>query len=107
MERLKVFVFGVVVVALVLTLGVVGREYALRMDSHYAPREEQVRHNTFECSQSHTDGLVHELRDYRDQYAHADASGRSVLRDRFMQDFDAYTCGDLPADVRDFAATLN
>ncbi len=97
-------IVGVVGAVLVLTVG--GREFGLRMESHYAPREEQVRHNTFECSQSHTDGLVHEVRDYQDQYRTADAAGKAVLRQRVVQDVESYTCGELPSDVESFFQSI-
>jgi hypothetical protein len=106
MQFLKVF-FAIVGVSIALAaLGVGGREFALRMDSHYAPREEQVRHNTFECSQSHTDGLVHEIRDYQDQYRTADDAGKAIIRQRVLQDSESYTCGDLPSDIQSFIQTI-
>jgi hypothetical protein len=107
MEFLKGFfaTVGVVIALAALTIG--GREFALRMNSHYAPREEQVRHDTFECSASHTDGLAREVRQYMDQYRSADAGGREVLANRIKQEVDSYTCGDLPADVQSFRQSLN
>jgi len=106
MDFLKGFlaIAGVIIVIGGLTLA--GREYSLRMEAHYAPREEQVRHNTFECSQSHTDGLTHEILDYRDQYGKADAGGKAVIRQRVLGDFNSYTCGDLPESVQSFVNSI-
>lgn len=106
MEFLKGFLATVGVVLVFAALGLAGREYALRMNAHYAPREEQVRHNTFECSQSHSDGIAREIRQYQDQYGAADASGKAVIRQRVLQDAEAYSCGDLPSDVQSFVQTL-
>ena len=96
----------VIVIGVGSLLAVYGREFNLRMDAHYAPREEQVRHNTFECSQSHTDGLTHEILDYRDQYGSADAAGKTVIRQRVLGDFNSYTCGDLPESVQSFVNSI-
>jgi hypothetical protein len=106
MDFLKGF-FAVVGVLIFISAAAVGGRYlSLHSNAYFAPREEQVRHNTFECSQSHTDGLVHEIRDYRDQYGAADSAGKAVLRQRVMQDFNSYTCGDLPSDVQSFVNTI-
>ncbi|WP_321913520.1 hypothetical protein [Paraburkholderia sp. J11-2] len=106
MNTLKITALALGALAAILTLIVGGRELALRMNAHYSPREEQVRHDTFECSASHTDGLVRELRQIRDQYRAADPAGRSALADTFKHDADGFTCGDLPADIQSFRNSL-
>jgi hypothetical protein len=93
---------GILAIVLVFALATGGRYFNWRSNQYFAPREEQVRHDTFECSQSHTDGLVRELRQIRDDYQKADPAGRAVLADRFKNDADAYTCGELPSDVQSF-----
>ncbi len=97
-------VAGAVIV--VSVIGVYGREFALRMDAHYAPREEQVRHDTFDCSASHSDGMVRELRQIRDQYSHADAAGKAALADTFRHEADGVTCYELPADLQSFSNSI-
>jgi hypothetical protein len=72
----------------------------------FSPKYEQVRHETFECSASHTDGLVRELRQIRDQWNHADAAGKAGLADTYKHDMDGYTCGDLPSDLQTFRSAL-
>jgi len=106
---MKIFAcIGIVILALagVAALSVGGSGLNYWLNKTFAPLNEQVRHDTFECSQSHTDGLVHEIRDYRDQYGNADAAGKTVLRQRVMQDFNSYTCGDLPSDVQSFVNSI-
>lgn len=107
MDFLKGLFMGLCIVVALAALAFGGREFALRMDSHYAPREEQVRHNTFECSDSHTDGLVRELRQIRDQYRAADPAGRAALADTFKHDYDGFTCGELASDLQSFRNSLN
>ncbi|MFM0165726.1 hypothetical protein PQR39_35520 [Paraburkholderia sediminicola] len=99
-------VAGVIAVGSLLT--VYGREFALRMDAHYAPREEQVRHNTFECSQSHSDGMAREIRQYQDQYGTADAAGKAIIRQRVLQDAESQNSDacPLPSDVQSFVQSL-
>jgi hypothetical protein len=106
MEFIKAFLATVGVILAVTALGIGGRYVALHSDAYFAPREEQVRHNTFECSQSHTDGLTHEILDYRDQYGKADAAGKEVIRERVLGDFNSYTCGDLPQSVQTFVNSI-
>jgi len=106
MEFIKAFLATVGVILAVTALGIGGRYVALHSDAYFAPREEQVRHNTFECSQSHTDGLTHEILDYRDQYGSADAAGKAVIRQRVLGDFNSYTCGDLPESVQSFVNSI-
>jgi len=106
---MKIFAYigiGILVLVGVAALSVGGNGLHYWLNKTFSPLNEQVRHETFECSQSHTDGLVHEIRDYRDQYGHADDAGKAVLRDRVMQDFNSYTCGDLPSDVQSFVNSI-
>jgi hypothetical protein len=103
---------GIVIV--IGALGLAGREYSLRMESHYAPREEQVRHNTFECSQSHSDGMAREIRQYQDQYNVLDPNdpktpgSKIVIRQRVLQDAESQNSDacPLPSDVQSFVSSL-
>lgn len=99
-------VVGVIAIGSLLT--VYGREFSLRMEAHYAPREEQVRHNTFECSQSHSDGMAREIRQYQDQYGTADAGGKTIIRQRVLQDAESQNSDacPLPSDVQSFVQSL-
>jgi hypothetical protein len=106
---MKIFAYigiGILALVSVVALSVGGSGLNYWLNKTFSPLNEQVRHDTFECSQSHTDGLVHEIRDYRDQYGRADAAGKAVLRQRVMQDFNSYTCGDLPSDVQSFVNSI-
>lgn len=74
----------------------------------FAPANEQVRHQTFECSASHGDGIAREIRQYQDQYGTADTGGRVIIRQRVLQEAEAYTCPDypLPVDVQLFVQSI-
>jgi hypothetical protein len=114
MYALKVGACYAAAIAALFALAVAGREFSLRMESHYAPREEQVRHNTFECSQSHADGMAREIRQYQDQYNALDAAdaktpgSRIVIRQRVLQDAESQNSDacPLPSDVQQFVTSL-
>jgi hypothetical protein len=105
----KVVIWGLIIVAVLTVFG-----FALNYGGYlnfkfFAPKIEAVRHNTYECGQSHVDGLAREVRQYMDQYRSADPGSRAVLADRIKQEVDGYTCNDvaLPADVTNFRQSLN
>lgn len=108
MDFLKGFLATVGVVIAITAIGVGGRYIALHSNAYFAPREEQVRHNTFECSQSHSDGMAREIRQYQDQYGTADASGKAILRQRVLQDAESQNSDacPLPSDVQSFVQSL-
>lgn len=112
MDFIKGFLAIVGVVVAISALGIYGREFALRMDSHYAPKEEQVRHNTFECSASHADGITREIRQYQDQFNAAvksgDAGAQALLRNRILQEAESQSNDDCPqpSDVQSFVQSL-
>jgi hypothetical protein len=84
-----------------------GLNYAgLLGDRFFQPREEQLRHQTFECSDAHVDGLVRDLRSIRDQYNRADDAGKAALSDTFRHEANGFTCGDLPYDLQSFSSSL-
>jgi hypothetical protein len=97
---------GVAFLLGMLALGWLFAGNDFQMYKYFAPREEQVRHDTFECSASHTDGLVRELRQIKDEYQKADSAGRGALADTFKHDYDGYTCEDLPSDLISFRSAL-
>ncbi len=106
----KEVVFGAAVIVLVLAgiagLAFYGNGLGYLVNKTFMPLNEQVRHNTFECSASHSDGVAHEIRQYQDQYSKTDADGRILIRQRVIQDAEEYTCGDLPKDVKDFVNSI-
>ena len=100
------FLILVIVVALGSVLGVYFNLFDLKSDQYFMPRREQIRHDTFECSASHSDGIVRELRQIRDQYIYADDAGKAVLADTFKHEADGYTCYALPPDLQSFMNSI-
>lgn len=106
---MKVFGYialGILVIAGVVALSVGGNGLSYWINKTLSPLNEQVRHDTFECSASHTDGIVRELRQIRDQYNHADDAGKAALADTFRHEADGFTCYSLPADLQSFESSI-
>jgi multisubunit Na+/H+ antiporter MnhG subunit len=105
------FVVFMIVVAILAFFGN-GLNYAV--NKTFAPLNEQVRHETFECSASHSDGIAREIRQYQDQYNALDPNdvktpgARVLLRQRVLQDFESQTGTDcpLPTDVQTFVTSI-
>jgi hypothetical protein len=112
MDFIKGFLAIVGVVAFVAVLGFGGRYLALKSEGYFAPKEEQVRHNTFECNASHADGITREIRQYQDQYNAAgkggDTGAQALLRQRILQEAEAQSNDDCPqpSDVQSFVQSL-
>ncbi len=106
----KEVVFGAAVIVLVLAgiaaLTFYGNGLGYLVNKTFMPLNEQARHNTFECSASHSDGVAREIRQYQDQYHTADADGKIIIRQRVLEDAEEYTCGDLPPAVQDFVNSI-
>jgi hypothetical protein len=112
MDFLKGFFAVVGVVIFVSAVGFGGRYLALKSEGYFAPKEEQVRHNTFECNASHSDGITREIRQYQDQYNAAgrvgDTGAQTILRQRILQDAEAQQNDDCPQpqDVQTFVQSI-
>jgi hypothetical protein len=100
------FLILVIVVALGSIIGIYFNIIDLKSSQYFSPRREQVRHDTFECSASHSDGIVRELRQIRDQYNHEDDAGKAALADTFRHEADGYTCYALPPDLQSFSNSV-
>jgi hypothetical protein len=106
---MKVFAYiAITILALagIAALSVGGSGLNYWLNKTFSPLNEQVRHDTFECSASHTDGIVRELRQIRDQYNHADDAGKAALADTFRHEADGFTCYALPSDLQSFEASI-
>jgi hypothetical protein len=77
---------------------------ALFMQSTFAPKQEQVRRETFEQSKAYRDGMIQELQNMQFQYEQADSGHRLALRSIILHR--AAACPDLPADLQVFISSL-
>jgi hypothetical protein len=102
----KVVIWGLIIVAIISVLGFAANSAGYLQFKFFAPKIEAVRHNTYECGQSHVDGLARELHQYMDQYRSAsDDSSRAILVERIKHEVESYTCNDvaLPDDIVAFS----
>jgi hypothetical protein len=102
------FLGGVLVVILVVAafalLVVGGTELGYRLDKHYQPLEEQVRHDTFANSQTFTEGMARDLSNLRLQYnatGETDAQ-KEIIRDTVRERYGSYDPNKLPSDLLPF-----
>jgi hypothetical protein len=111
-NNVKIVFYWLLAILIVLAI-IFGLNYAGYLgDIFFAPRQEAIRHEVNECSQTHEGGLVRELRQYQDQFYKAskdgDQAGEKVVADRYKQEYDEYTCNSipLPPDVQSFRETI-
>ena len=74
----------------------------------FAPKQEQVRRETFEQSKAFNQGMIQELQNMQFQYVQADAGHKAALADIILHraaDFDLNQ-PQVPADLRSFIEQL-
>lgn len=105
-------IFGGVLLALlvgaVLTAGIgfaaEGTDFWLYRT--FAPRREAVRREVFEQTKSYNEGMAQQLWNAQVEYAHADASGKAVIRAAVLHQVAGYDTERLPAELRVFVLEL-
>jgi hypothetical protein len=101
-------IVGLCVLGLVVILGltwfVQGNDFF--MYKFFAPKYEQVRHDTFKNSQAYTDGMVEELQQYMLEYQKADSEHKAALKTVIIRQSAKVDEKYLPSDVRNFVDRL-
>jgi len=72
----------------------------------FAPKYEQVRHDTFKQSQSYNDGMVQELQSMRYDYTKANAEQKKALASIILHRTANYPCEKMPYDLCQFVEQL-
>lgn len=96
--------FSVLVVILLGAWVVQGSEFF--MYRWFAPREEQVRRETFEQSKAFNQGMIQELQNMQFEYVQADAAHQQALGAIILHRAADYDTAKLPADLRQFIDNL-
>jgi hypothetical protein len=97
---------GILAVVLVVVLATGGRYIGWKSNQYFAPREEQVRRDTFEQSQAYNEGMRRDLEEIKDQYlATNDPASKAALRATFIHRAEGYP-NQLPADLQSFYDSL-
>lgn len=73
---------------------------------YFAPKEEQVRRETFEQSKSYNQGMVQELQNMAFEYVKAEPAQKDALASIILHRVADYDVEKLPADLRDFISKL-
>jgi hypothetical protein len=96
----------VIVAALAVGVGWCGRANGLWMDKTFAPKEEQVRKQTFEESKAYNQGMVQELQNMQFEYIKAKPEQQAALASIILHRAADYDADKLPTDLRSFINKL-
>ena len=72
----------------------------------FAPKYEQVRHDTFKESTAYIDGTIKNLRDMQFQYIKADDVHKTALKGVILHTASTFPEDKLPSDLRTFLNDL-
>ena len=72
----------------------------------FAPKYEQVRHDTFKQSQAYNDGMATELQNMEFEYLQAKPEQKAALASIILHRAASYDENRLPADLRSFVDQL-
>ncbi len=98
-------ILATVVLAVGITWGV--RECNYQQQKHYAPKEEQVRHDTFKQSQAYNDGVLEQLHKAQLDYAKAKTQEEKLAIGSYtLHIVSSYDETQLPDDLRQFLNQL-
>lgn len=79
--------------------------YNLGMQSFFAPKFENVRRQTFENSQSYSDGMVQQLSSYYLEYQKASPEQKQALRSAIAHQYANFPIDRLPTHLRAFVSS--
>lgn len=78
----------------------------LAMGAFFAPKQEQVRRNTFETSKAYTDGMIQELRAMQFEYIKADPEHKVALASVIKHRAAGFPEQSMPSDLSSFIRSL-
>ncbi len=88
-------IMGVILaLALFMGLGWVAQGNSFFMYKFFAPKQEQVRRETFEQSKAYRQGMVQELQNMQFEYAKADKEGKAAMKGIIL-----HRAADVPPDA--------
>ncbi len=101
-------IVGVILLATIVVLGLswafTGNDFFLY--KVFAPKMEQVRHDTFKQSQAYNDGMASQLENMQFKYAQADAEAKGALAPIILHTVGAYDTTKLPPDLQAFVSKV-
>lgn len=101
-------IIGLAVLGIIAILGIswIAQGNDFFMFKVFAPKYEQVRHDTFKNSQAYNTGMLQELRHAQLSYENADAEHKDAIGSIVLHQFADYDENRLPTDLRVFVQKL-
>jgi hypothetical protein len=107
MEKIRFTFYALLVLVGIAALAFFANGLDLGLSSYFAPRQEQVRRNTFEQSQAYNEGMRRDLENIRNQYLTAnDPAVKAALADTFRHRAEGYP-NQLPPSLQQFYNSIN
>lgn len=97
-------IFGILFLIFGLSWIVQGNEFFLA--KVFAPKEEQLRRETFEESKAYNQGAIQELQNMQFEYVKADKDQKKALAAIILHRAADFKEEKMPSDLRDFIASL-
>lgn len=103
---MKIAVITIVVLILFGALGFGIREYALVSESHFAPKEEAVRRNTFEQSRAYNEGVAQQLQSYQLAYVKGTPEQQQAIASMVLHEVAGVDESRLPPSLYAFVTQI-
>jgi hypothetical protein len=100
--KVALSIVGGILVFIAVVVGLT--EFGYRLDQHYQPRQEQVRHDTFENSATKVDGDARDISNLRLQYMSPGLSQdqKDAIRDIVRQRYCSLDPAKIPSNLLSF-----
>ena len=102
----KDIMYGLLALVGVIALGWILNLNGLASYRYFAPKVEQVRHDTFKQSQAYMDGMSQDILGMKLDYAKADEAGKKTIADVVYHRAATIDLNDYSADVRSFVEEM-
>jgi hypothetical protein len=103
--KATVAVIGAIIAIMALGWLVQGSDFF--MYKVFAPKYEQVRHDTFKNSQAYNDAMLQQLRKAQLEYEKATPEHKDAIGSITLHQFASYETDRLPADLQAFVRKLH
>lgn len=110
-QRGEIGVGGAIGLSLLAIIAVLGLSWVVTGNDFFlykvfAPRMEQVRHDTYKQSQAYNDGMMQELRHAQLDYEKASPEHKKAIGSIVLHQFASYDEDRLPTDLQSFVQKL-
>lgn len=103
---MKYVLIGIAALVAIIGIGWIGAGNDFLLYKFWAPKQENVRREVFENTQSYVDGKKEYLSQLRFQYQTADEGHKAALRTLILSEASSVDNSKLPDDLRGFIEQL-